>query len=124
MTGVVLHGAVALGTIAKGSVEHIGRDERLVHAVAIGVVVDLSLDYGDRMIGLVIKEVVGVILWTASVGIASDDDFPGSEQNLFTNLSVRLPVGRGNCGREVRGRDIAFDKRVFHVLSQTGKRIS
>ena len=48
--------------------------ERLLHAVADGVVVVLGLDDGDRDVRLVVENVVGALGLAAGDQLAADDD--------------------------------------------------
>ena len=83
---VVEQEAVAVGGEDEGDVEGRGVLERLLHAVADGVVVVLGLDEGDGDVRLVVEDVVGALGLAAGDQLAADDDAALGEADLLANL--------------------------------------
>ena len=101
----------------KGNIEGAGVFERLLHAVADGVVVVLGLDQGDGDVRLVVEDVVGALGLAARDQLAANNDPAFGKADLLANLRLNVPArlhdGRGD---ELRA-DVAFAE-VFLVHGQ------
>ena len=89
---VVEHEAVAVGGEHEGNVERRRRIQRLLHAVADGVVVVLGLDDGDGDVGLVVEDVVGALGLAARDQLAADDDAALGEADFLADLRHLVPA--------------------------------
>ena len=105
---VVKDEAVAVGGENKRNVERFGVVERLLHAVADGVVVVFGLDQGDGDVGLVIEDVIGALDLAAADQLAAHDDLPLGETELLADLRHLVPPGVSQGGRDELGADVAF----------------
>ena len=88
------HEAVAVGGEDERDVERLGVLERLLHAVADGVVVVLGLDDGERDVRLVVEDVVGALGLAARDQLAADDDPALGEADLLADLRHARPSRR------------------------------
>ena len=89
---VVLQEGVAVGAVGERDIEHLGVLERLLHAVADGVVVVLGLDDGEREVRLVEQDVVGLLRLPASDRLAANDDAALGEVGFLTDLRHHVPL--------------------------------
>ena len=110
---VVKAEAVAVAAENEGDVEDMGVAEGLLEAGADRVGVILGLNDGDGDVRLVIEDVVGALLGTASVDFSPHINAPVGETYLFAYLRVEVP----RCGHERRGdelgADVAFGEGFF-----------
>ena len=101
------HEAVAVGGEHKGHIQRGGIVERLLHPVAHGVVVVLSLDQrqGDM---LVIQDVIGALGLAARHQFAAHDNAAFGEAYLAANLRGLIPTGLNHGGGDALGADVGF----------------
>jgi hypothetical protein len=78
------------------------------------VIVVLRLDDGDRNIGLVIKDVIGVLGFAAGDELSSDDDASLGKVDLLAYLHHPFPTRSFHCEADELGADIALAE-VFLV---------
>ena len=105
---VVEHEAVAVGRKHERNVQRFGIAQRLLHAVADGVVVVLGFDQGDRNVRLVLEDVVGPLARAPANQVAAHDDAAPGEAHLLADLRHLVPPGPAQGGRDELGADVAF----------------
>ena len=122
---VVEQKAVAVGGEHERNVECRGVVERLLHAVADGVVVVLGFDERDGDVRLVIEDVVGALGLAAGDQLAADDDAAFGEADLPANLRGFVPPGLYDGGGDVLGADVGFAERLLvrHSLHKVVRRL-
>ena len=90
--------------------------ERLLHAIADGVVVVLGFKDSEGQIGFVRKDVVGLLGFTALDGLPANDDAAIREIGFLADLGHHVPffsVRAEQRGRDELRADIGLGKGFF-----------
>ena len=107
---VMLQEGVAVGAVHEGDIQHFGAIQRLLHAVADGVIIVLRLDEGQGDVGLVIEDVVGPAGDATPHRFTANHDPALGEIDLLAHLRHEVPLvpvrpdqsGRDELGPNVR----------------------
>ncbi len=124
---VVLQEGVAVGAVGEGNIEDLGVVQRLLHAGADGVVVVLGLDDGERDVGLVEEDVVGLLGVAALHRLAANDDPALGEVDLLADLGHQVPlvaIRADQRGRDELGADVRFGEGLLVHAAGAGAEIA
>ncbi len=113
---VVLEKCIAIRTVSEWYIENLGIIERLLHASANRVVIVLRLDDRDRLIGLVVEDIVCLLRHPSFDLLPTDNDLPLCEKEFLPDLRHHVPfitirTNERRCD-ELRA-DIGFCKGLF-----------
>ena len=113
---VVFQEGIAIGTVSEGDIENLCVFERLRHARAESLVVVLGLQHGEREVGLVVEDVVGLFGLAAPDRFATHDDAAFGEIDLLTHLRHDIPlraIRSDHSGSDVLGADVGLGEVFF-----------